>query len=406
MLSSISPLLQGTIYMNTAFIIETIRTPMGRGRADGSLAGLHPVELLSQTIQGLIARTGIDPGIVDDVICGCVSQVGEQSGTVGRMAWLAAGYPEHVPSTTIDRKCGSSQQAVHFAAQGIMAGSYDVVIACGVESMSRIPMGTSRMGQDPAGPSVAERYAPGLVSQGISAELIANRWTISREEMDRYSVESHQRAEKARGAGLFKREIIPITTPTGVMEEDETIRVGTTLERLAMLKPAFENADMFTRFPNLGWHVTAGNSSQISDGAAAMLLMSDRMATLLGLHPRARFIAFDVRGDSPLEMLTAPIPSTRKVLEKAGMKVGDIDHFEINEAFATVPLAWQREMNADMNRLNPRGGAIALGHPLGGSGVRLMTTMLHALEDTGGRYGLQSMCEAGGMANATIIERI
>ena len=392
--------------MNTPVIVEAIRTPMGRGRADGSLAGLHPVDLLSQTLQALIARTGIDPGIVDDVICGCVAQVGEQSGTPGRMAWLAAGYPEHVPSTTIDRKCGSSQQAVHFAAQGIMAGAYDVVIACGVESMSRIPMGTSRIGQDPAGPLVAQRYAPGLVGQGISAELIAARWGVSREEMDRYSMNSHQRAEKARSSGQFKREIIPITTPAGVVEEDETIRGGTTMERLAALKPAFENADMVARFPNIGWGVTAGNSSQITDGAGAMLVMSDRMASKLGLRPRARFVAFDVRGDSPIEMLTAPIAATRKVLEKAGMKVGDIDHFEINEAFASVPLAWQRELKADMERLNPRGGAIALGHPLGGSGVRLMTTMLHALEDTGGRYGLQSMCEAAGMANATIIERI
>ncbi|WP_288251514.1 thiolase family protein [uncultured Hydrogenophaga sp.] len=392
--------------MNTPYIIEAIRTPMGRGRADGSLAGLHPVELLSQTIQALVARTGIDPGLVDDVICGCVSQVGEQSGAPGRMAWLAAGFPEHVPSTTIDRKCGSSQQAVHFAAQGVMAGAYDVVIACGVESMSRIPMGTSRIGQDPMGPSVAQRYAPGLVSQGISAELIAARWGISREEMDTYSVASHQRADQARAGGQFKREIVPIATPTGLVEEDETIRGGTSLERLSTLKPAFENADMVSRFPDIGWHVTAGNSSQITDGAAAMLIVSERMATRLGLRPRARFVAFDVRGDSPLEMLTAPIPATRRVLDKAGMKVGDIDHFEINEAFASVPLAWQRELRADPARLNPRGGAIALGHPLGGSGVRLMTTMLHALEDSGGRYGLQSMCEAGGMANATIIERV
>lgn len=392
--------------MNTPFIIEAIRTPMGRGRADGALASLHPVELLSQTLQALIGRTGIDPGIVDDVICGCVSQVGEQSGTPGRMAWLAAGYPEHVPSTTIDRKCGSSQQAVHFAAQGIMAGVYDVVIACGVESMSRIPMGTSRMNQDSAGPSVTKRYEPGLVSQGISAELIAARWGLTREEMDRYSMESHQRAEKARIAGQFKREIIPVSTLTGLVEEDETIRGGTTVERLATLKPAFENAAMVERFPGIGWSVTAGNSSQITDGAAAMLLVSDRMASRLGLRPRARFVAFDVRGDSPLEMLTAPIPATRRVLEKAGMKASDVDHFEINEAFACVPLAWQREIKADMQRLNPRGGAIALGHPLGGSGIRLMATMLHALEDNGGRFGLQSMCEAGGMANATLIERI
>ena len=392
--------------MNIPVIVEALRTPMGRGRADGSLAGLHPVELLAQTLQALVARTGVDPGIVDDVICGCVSQVGEQSGTPGRMAWLAAGYPEHVPSTTIDRKCGSSQQAVHFAAQGIMAGEYDVVIACGVESMSRIPMGTSKMGQDSAGPRMAERYAPGLVSQGISAEIIAARWGLDREKLDRYSVESHQRAEKARAAGQFRREICAITTPAGLVEEDETIRGNTTMERLASLKPAFENAEMVQRFPQIGWHVTAGNASQITDGAAAMLLMNERTAARLGLRARARFVAFDVRGDSPVDMLTAPIPATRKVLEKAGMSSDAIDHFEINEAFASVPLAWQKELGADGARLNPRGGAIALGHPLGASGVRLMTTMLHALEDTGGRFGLQSMCEAGGMANATIIERL
>ena len=392
--------------MNIPVIVEALRTPMGRGRADGSLAGLHPVELLAQTLQALVARTGIDPGVVDDVICGCVSQVGEQSGTPGRMAWLAAGYPEHVPSTTIDRKCGSSQQAVHFAAQGIMAGVYDVVIACGVESMSRIPMGTSKMGQDSAGPGMAERYAPGLVSQGISAEIIAARWGLDREKLDRYSVESHQRAERARAAGQFRREICAITTPAGPVEEDETIRGNTTIERLASLKPAFENAEMVQRFPHIGWHVTAGNASQITDGAAAMLLMSERTAARLGLRARARFVAFDVRGDSPVDMLTAPIPASRRVLEKAGLKVDAIDHFEINEAFASVPLAWQKDLGADGARLNPRGGAIALGHPLGASGVRLMTTMLHALEDTGGRYGLQSMCEAGGMANATIIERL
>lgn len=392
--------------MSTPVIVEAVRTPMGRGRADGSLAGLHPVELLSQTLQALVARTGIDPGTVDDVICGCVSQVGEQAGTPGRMAWLAAGYPEHVPSTTIDRKCGSSQQAVHFAAQGIMAGVYDIVIACGVESMSRIPMGTSRINQDPAGPSVRERYAPGLVPQGISAELIAARWSISREEMDHYAVLSHQRADRARAAGQFKREIVPIVTAGGIVEEDETIRGGTTMERLATLKPAFESAEMIERYPHLGWHVTAGNASQITDGAAAMLLMSDQAASRLGLRPRARFVAFDVRGDSPVEMLTAPTPATRKVLEKARMTMGEIDHFEINEAFACVPLAWRKELGADLEKINPRGGAIALGHPLGGSGVRLMTTMLHALEDGGGRYGLQSMCEAGGMANATIIERM
>ncbi|MGD9944281.1 MAG: acetyl-CoA C-acyltransferase [Burkholderiaceae bacterium] len=391
--------------MNHPVIVEALRTPMGRGRADGALAELHPVEMLAQVLRGLVKRTGIDPATVDDVICGCVSQAGEQSGTPGRMAWLAAGYPEHVPSTTIDRKCGSSQQAIHFAAQGISAGAYDIVIACGVESMSRVPMGVARMDQDPAGPSVSTRYG-GLISQGVSSDLIGMRWKLDREELDRYAARSHQRAEQARASGAFRREILPVATPSGLVEQDETIRPSTTMERLASLKPSFERADMAERFPGIQWQTTAGNSSQITDGAAALLIMSERTANRLGLRPRARFVSFDVRGADPLEMLTAPAPATRRALEKAGLGVDAIDHFEINEAFATVPLVWQRELGASDERLNPRGGAIALGHPLGASGARLMTTLLHGLEDSGGRYGLQSMCEAGGMANATIIERL
>lgn len=392
--------------MSEAFIIDAIRSPMGRIKTGGAFTDLHPVELLSQVLQALVERNGIDPGAVDDVICGCVSQVGEQSASPGRMAWLAAGFPEHVPSTTVERKCGSSQQAVHFAAQGIAAGAYDIAIACGVESMSRVPMGSSKIGKDSIGPRVAERYAPGLVSQGVCADLIGARWQIEREAMDGFAAQSHQRAAKAQSAGAFQREIVPISTENGVVSMDETIRPSTTAETLATLQPAFCSDEMSARFPEVTWQTTAGNASQMTDGAAAMLLMSERAAAQFGLRPRARFVAFDVHGDSPLEMLTAPIPSTRRALKKAGMTVDAIDHFEINEAFATVPMAWLKELGADPKKLNPRGGAIALGHPLGASGVRLMTTMLHALEDTGGRYGLQSMCEAGGMANTTIIERL
>ena len=392
--------------MQQAVIVDAIRTPMGRTKPGSALVDVHPVDLLAQLLSALVERNRLDPGSVDDVICGCVSQVGEQAGTPGRMAWLGAGFPEHVPSTTIDRKCGSSQQAVHFAAQGIMAGAYEIAIACGVESMSRVPMGAVRMGQDMCGSLVNARYAPGLVSQGISSELVSARWGLTREELDAYSARSHQLAHQARESGALAREIVPIRTPAGTVARDETIRPDTTAQGLAALKPAFRNDEMSARFPQIQWHTTAGNSSQITDGAAALLIVSERAAARLGLRPRARFVGFDVCGDSPLAMLTAPIPASRRVLEKTGLKIGDIAHCEINEAFASVPLAWQRELGADPARLNPRGGAIALGHPLGASGARLMTTMLHALEDTGGRYGLQSMCEAGGMANATVIERL
>ena len=389
-----------------AFIIDAVRTPMARGKAGGALCGLHATDLLEPVLRALIERNKLDPGTVDDVIAGCVSQAGEQSAGVGRFAWLSAGYPDHVPSTTIDRKCGSSQQAVHFAAQGIMAGAYDIVIACGVESMSRVPMGSARIGQNPFSPGVLERYAPGMIGQGVSAELVANKWQVTRDEMDAYSAQSHQRAAAARAAGHFKNEIIPVTTPDGVVSEDETIRAATTADSLAQLKVAFASGEMKLRYPQLDWRVTAGNASQITDGAAGLLIMSERMAVKLGLKPRARFAGFDVIGDDPLMMLTAPIPATRRVLEKSGIKKDAIDHFEVNEAFASVPLAWQREFNVDPAQLNPCGGAIALGHPLGASGARLMTTMLGAMERSGARYGLQTMCEAGGMANATIIERV
>ena len=391
---------------NQAFIIDAVRTPMGRGKAGGALSGLHATDLLTPVLRALIERNNLDPGTVDDVIAGCVSQAGEQSAGVGRFAWLAAGYPDHVPSTTIDRKCGSSQQAVHFAAQGIMAGAYDIVIACGVESMSRVPMGSARIGQNPFSPAVLTRYAPGMIGQGVSAELVADKWKVTREELDAYSAQSHQRAAAARAAGHFNNEIIPVTTPEGVMSEDETIRPSTTAAGLGQLKVAFDSDAMKARYPQLGWRVTAGNSSQITDGAAGLLIMSERMAIKLGLKPRARFAGFDVIGDDPLMMLIAPIPSTRRVLEKSGINKDAIDHYEVNEAFASVPLAWQREFKVDPAKLNPCGGAIALGHPLGASGARLMTTMLNAMERNGARYGLQTMCEAGGMANATIIEKV
>ncbi len=392
--------------MNTPVIVDAIRSPMARAKPDGALAQLHPVDLLSQVLEQLVQRSRIDPGAVDDVITGCVSQAGEQAGTPGRLAWLAAGLPAHVPSTTIDRKCGSSQQAVHFAVQAILSGTQDVVIACGVESMSRVPMGSSRMGQNTTGARFDARFAPGLVGQGISADLVAARWGLGREELDAYAARSHQRAHAAQSAGRFAREIVGIATPAGRVTADETIRPGTTVEKLAALKAVFQNDALSARFPQIRWHTTAGNASQMTDGASAMLLMSEKRALQLGLRPRARFVALDVVGDDPLYMLTAPIPATRRVLAKAGMRLEQVDHCEINEAFASVPLAWQKELGADPERLNPRGGAIALGHPLGASGIRLMTTMLHALEDSGGRYGLQSMCEAGGMANATLIERL
>lgn len=391
--------------MKTAVIVDAIRSPMGRAKPDGAFAELHPVDLLSQMLEQLVARNHLDPGTVDDVICGCVSQSGEQAGTPGRMAWLGAGFPAHVPSTTIDRKCGSSQQAVHFAAQAIMAGTQDIVIACGVESMSRVPMGSSRQGKSVTG-SRMDALFPGLVGQGVSADLVAAKWGMNRTELDEYAVRSHQRAHAAQSAGQFDREIVGIQAPQGLISADETIRPSTTVEKLSGLKPVFENEALSARFPQINWSTTAGNASQMTDGASAMLIMSEERAQQLGLRPRARFVAFDVVGDDPLYMLTAPIPATQRVLAKAGMKLDDIHHYEINEAFASVPLAWQKELKADAERLNPRGGAIALGHPLGASGIRLMTTMLHALEDSGQRYGLQSMCEAGGMANATIIERL
>jgi len=392
----------------TAVIVDAVRSPLARGKAPkdgkpgGALSSLHPAELLGQVMRQLVDRTGVDPELVDDVITGCVSQVGEQSGPVGRWAWLAAGLPESVPSVTVHRACGSSQQAADFGAQGVMAGVYDIVVASGVESMSRIPMGAARIGQDPFGPSVAERYAPGLVPQGISAEIIAARWGFDRTALDEFSARSHELAIGTDASG----EIVPVVLPDGtVVSTDETPRPGTTVEGLAQLKPAFYSEEMAQRFPEVGWHVTAGNSSQLTDGASAVLIMSEARAAQLGLTPRARFHSFGLAGDDPINMLTGPIPATEKVLKRSGLSIDDIDHYEVNEAFASVPLAWAHHFGADQAKLNPRGGAIALGHPLGASGARLLTTMLNGLEATGGRYGLQTMCEAGGMANATVIER-
>ena len=392
--------------MSQVVIVDAVRSPMGRGRPGGALSSVHPVDLLSQVLAALVARSRLDPGSVDDVLVGCVGQAGEQSATPGRMAWLAAGFPEHVPSVTIERKCGSGQQAVDFAVQGIVAGAYDIVIAAGVESMSRVPMGSPRMGADPFGAGVRARYGD-LVPQGVSAELVADKFGLSREELDAYSVQSHARAARTSSGGGFDAEVVPILRPDGEpVSIDETIRPQTTAGRLRRLAPVFGTEEMRERFPHLDWKVTAGNSSQITDGAAALLLMSEERAERLGLRARARVIASAVCGDDPLLMLTGPIPATRRVLERAGMAIGDINAVEVNEAFASVPLAWLREFDADPAAVNPRGGAIALGHPLGASGVRLLTTLLGQLDATGGHLGLQTMCEAGGMANAMIVERL
>ena len=390
----------------TPFIVDAIRSPSGRIKAGGAFTEMHPTELLAQVLQQLVQRNGIDPGAVEDVITGCVSQGGEQAMTPGRVAWLAAGLPEHVPSTTIDRKCGSSQQAIAFAAQGIMAGMHDIVIACGIESMSRVPMGSARMDKQLYGPSYIARYGA-QISQGVAAERVAAKWQLSRDDLDQYAAQSHQRAAAAEASGQFAREIVPIRNAQGEVARDETIRADSTAERLAQLKPVFADEALRERFPEIeDWRVTAGNSSQMVDGASALLLVSERMLARLNLRPRARFAAFDVRGDDPMMMLTAPIASSRAALAKAGMKIQDIDAYEINEAFASVPLAWRKELEADPARLNPCGGAIALGHPLGASGGRLTTTLINHLETQGLRYGLQSMCEAGGMANTMIIERV
>jgi acetyl-CoA acyltransferase len=384
--------------MSHAVIVDAIRTVSGRGKPGGLLSAFHPVDLLAQTLQALVARSDLDPALIDDVIGGCLSQVGEQAVNITRNAVLAAGFPHSVPGTTVDRQCGSSQQAAHFAAQGVIAGAYDIVIACGVELMSKNPINSATLGQDPFGPMVGRRYPDGLVGQGISAELIAARWGLDRQSLDEFSERSHRLA----AASDFASELVDV----GVGTVDETIRPTTTVESLAGLKPAFYNEEMSARFPEIQWRVTAGNSSPLTDGASAVLIMSEEKAAALGLTPRARFHSFAVTGADPIEMLTGVMPVTRRILERSGLSIDDFDTFEVNEAFACVPLAWQKETGANPALVNPRGGAIALGHALGSSGTRLLTTMVNTLEKTGGRYGLQTMCEGAGMANATIIERI
>lgn len=387
--------------MATAVIVDAVRTP--GGKRGGKLKDWHPVDLAAAVLEELVGRNNLDSGLVDDVIMGCVTQTGEQGVNIGRNALLAAGFPEHVPGITIDRQCGSSQQAVNFAAQGVAAGAYDIVIAGGVESMTRVPMG-SNMQQGPGlpfGPAMLNRYDDELVPQGISAELIAEQWAVTREEADALAFDSHQRAMQATDEGRFEREIVPIKIKnddgtTELMTRDEGIRSTTTLEALGNLKPAFKEDGI----------VTAGNSSQITDGAAAVLVMSEEKVAELGLEPRARFKAFSVVGVDPVTMLTGPIPATAKVLERAGLSLDDIDLFEVNEAFATVVAIWLRETGAAWDKTNVNGGAIALGHPLGASGAKLMTTLLHEMERRGARYGLQTMCEGGGMANGTILELV
>ena len=385
--------------MREAVIVDAVRTPVGR--RDGGLKSWHPVDLLGHTLKTIVQRNKLDPALVDDVVAGCVGQAGEQAFNVARNAVLAAGFPESVPGTTVDRQCGSSQQAAHFAAQGVIAGSYDIAIACGVECMTRVPMGSNGAGPGkPFGPMVMRRYNDVVFHQGVGAEMMAERWEISRGELDAFSLESHRRAAQATEEGRFCNEIIavPVETDNGIahVTRDEGIRTGTTLEKMATLKPAFKPDGV----------ITAGNSSQISDGAASVLIMERGVAERLGLRPLARFVAFALAAEDPVIMLSAPIPATRKILDRAGLSLGDIDRVEINEAFASVVLAWQRELCADLSKVNVNGGAVALGHPLGASGARLMTTLVHELQRCGGRYGLQTMCEGGGMANATLIERM
>ncbi|MBZ3902158.1 thiolase family protein [Streptomyces griseiscabiei] len=389
--------------MRDAVVVEAVRTPIGRGRSNGSLAQVHPVELLAHTLRALVDRSGVDPALVDDVIGGTVDQVGEQAMNTTRYAVLSAGFPEAVPATTVDRQCGSSQQAVHFAAQGVMSGAYDMVVACGVESMSRVPMWSNvPPGKDPFGPGVAARYPEGLVPQGISAELIAAKWSIGREEMDAFAVSSHRKAAAAWEAGRFDAEVAPLDGVT----HDECVRPGSTTEILAGLRPAYHDPAFGERFPQIEWNVTAGNASPVNDGASAVLITSGETAARLGLRPLARLHAFAVTGSDPLLMLTGVVPATEKVLRRAGLTVDDIDLFEVNEAFASVVLAWQRETGADLRKVNVHGGAIALGHPLGASGARLTTTLVHALRERGARFGLQTMCEAGGLANAMVVEAV
>ena len=382
--------------MRNAVIVDAVRTPTGK--RNGAYKDIHPVDLASIPLQALVERNELDPSKVDDVIFGCVMQTGEQGVNVARNAVLAAGFPEEVPGTTVDRQCGSGQQAAHFAAQGVMAGAYDIVIAGGVESMTRVPMGvTASQGPGfPFGPKMLERYSQGLVPQGISAEMIAEKWGVPRERLDSIAFDSHARAAEATRQGRFEAQIVAVEVDGEMVTRDEGIREDTSMEALAGLKPAFKPDG----------RITAGNSSQISDGAAALLIMLEDKAEELGLKPMARFHRFALAGTDPVMMLTGPIPATAKVLDKADLGIGDIDLFEINEAFASVIAAWLDETGADWSKTNVNGGAIALGHPLGCSGARLMTTLVHEMRHRGARWGLQAMCEGGGMANATLLELV
>ncbi len=380
----------------SAVIVEAVRTPVGK--RNGGLSGIHPVDLSAVVLNALVERAGIDPAVVDDVIWGCVQQVGEQSQDIARTALLAAGWPESVPGVTIDRQCGSSQQSLNFAVASVEAGHYDVVVAGGVESMSRVPMGSSvQVAGKPFSEAFLDRYDGAVPNQGIGAEMIAEKWGLTRTDVDAFSARSHELAAAAQDAGLFDAQIVPVTTPDGtVISKDEGIRRGTSVETLAKLKPVFKEDGV----------IHAGNASQISDGASALLIMSEEAAAKYGLTPIAKIHTATVIGADPVIMLTAPIPATAKALEKSGLSVDDIGVFEVNEAFAPVPLAWLKEIGADPERLNPNGGAIALGHPLGGSGGRILTDMIHHMRRNKIRYGLQTMCEGGGQANATILELV
>ncbi|WP_431279667.1 thiolase family protein [Leifsonia poae] len=388
-----------------AVIVDVIRTPSGRGKPGGALSDIHPADLLAGVLVELLHRNDLDPALVDDVIGGCVTQSGEQAGNITRTAVLSAGFPDSVPAVTVDRQCGSSQQAAAFAAQGVQAGAYDIVIACGVESMSRVPLGSNLGSASLGGALLAHRYPDGLVNQGVSAELIAQRWGLERAELDAFAARSHAHAAAAAASGAFENELVAVPTPdSGSVTADETVRPSTTVDGLAGLNPSFRTDALAARFPELDWRITPGNSSPLTDGASAALIMSAAMAERLGLRPRARFHTFAVAGSDPLRMLTGILPATRKLLDRSGVRLDEIDAYEVNEAFAPIPLLWQREFDADPDRLNPHGGAIALGHALGSSGTRLLATLVNELEASGGRYGLQTMCEGGGTANATLIE--
>lgn len=380
--------------MRETVIVEAVRTPVGK--RNGGLSGMHAADLSAVVLNELVERTGIDPTIVDDVIWGCVSQVGDQSSNIGRYAVLAAGWPDSIPGTTINRACGSSQQALDFAAQAVMSGQHDVVVAGGVEVMSRVPLGAARATGMPYGPKVLERYHDFSFNQGLSAEMIAKKWGFSRARLDEYSVSSHERAAAAQDSRAFEAQMVPVWVDGEPVTTDEGVRRGSTVEKLGTLKPAFVDDGV----------IHAGNSSQISDGAAALLVTTPAMALELGLTPLVRYRAGAVTGADPVLMLTGPIPATEKVLTKSGVSLAEIGVFEVNEAFAPVPLAWLAETGADPDRLNPLGGAIALGHPLGASGAVLMTRMVHHMRDNGIRFGLQTMCEGGGTANATLVELV